>query len=139
MTSIRAIRQGKGLSPKEPLSLQVKGAYPAAATPVIRKLAVISEVSVVEAFDDQPGDVFMVGTTEFRVPLSGKVDTAAEIAKIEEEIKRYEGFLRGVNAKLSNEKFVANAPEAVVALERKKQADATTKIENLKLRLNSLK
>ncbi len=139
VTAIRAVRQGKNLSPKEPLSLQVKGAYPASATPVICKLAVISEVAVVKAFDDQPGDAFMVGTTEFRVPLSGKVDTAAEIAKIEEEIKRYEGFLRGVNAKLSNEKFVANAPEAVVALERKKQADATTKIENLKLRLNSLK
>ena len=139
VTAIRAVRQGKNLSPKEPLSLQVKGAYPASATPVICKLAVISEVAVVKAFDDQPGDAFMVGTTEFRVPLSGKVDTAAEIAKIEEEIKRCEGFLRGVNAKLSNEKFVANAPEAVVALERKKQADATTKIENLKLRLNSLK
>ena len=67
------------------------------------------------------------------------IDVAAEIAKAEAEIQRYEGFLRGVNAKLSNEKFVANAPAQVVETERKKLADATTKIENLKARITALK
>ena len=67
------------------------------------------------------------------------IDVAAEVARIEAEIQRYEGFLRGVNAKLSNEKFVANAPAKVVETERKKLADATTKIENLQARLASLK
>ena len=139
VASVRAVRQGKGISPKEPLPLLVRGSYPACATPVLCKLAGIREVTQVEAFPEVPAESFLVGTTEFRIPLEGKVDTAAEIAKIEEEIQRYEGFLRGVNAKLSNEKFVSNAPEAVVALERKKQADATTKIAHLKERLNSLK
>ena len=85
------------------------------------------------------GEVFMVGTTEFNVPLEGMIDVAAEIAKVEAEIQRYEGFLRGVKAKLSNEKFVTGAPAAVVGRERQKQADATTKIENLKARLADLK
>ena len=67
------------------------------------------------------------------------IDVEAEIAKAEAEIQRYEGFLRGVNAKLSNEKFVAGAPAAVVERERQKQADATTKIANLKARLADLK
>jgi len=73
------------------------------------------------------------------VPLDGMIDVEAEIAKVEAEILRYQGFLRGVNAKLSNEKFVANAPAQVVETERKKLADATTKIENLKERLAALK
>ncbi|MCF0164170.1 MAG: valine--tRNA ligase, partial [Bacteroidales bacterium] len=84
------------------------------------------------------GAAFMVGTTEFFLPLEGKIDTEEERKKIEAEIARYEGFLRGVNAKLGNAKFVANAPEAVVEMERKKQSDATTKLENLKERLAKL-
>ena len=67
------------------------------------------------------------------------IDVAAEIAKIEAEIQRYEGFLRGVNAKLSNEKFVNSAPAAIVDRERQKQADATTKIANLQERLAAFK
>ena len=138
VVNVRALRQARGIAPKDPLKLQVKGAFPEAMAPVVRKMAFIEEIEPVEAFSGS-GEVFMVGTTTFSIPLEGRIDVAAEIARIEAEIQRYEGFLRGVNAKLSNEKFVANAPEKVVETERKKLADATTKIENLKERLAAMK
>ena len=81
----------------------------------------------------------MVGTVEVFVPLGGLVDAGEEIAKIESELARLRGFLEGVRKKLSNEAFTAHAPEKVVALERKKEADALLKIENLEKNLNSLK
>ena len=138
VVAVRALRQAKNIGPKEPLKLQVKGTFPAAMAPVVQKMAFISGIEAVEAFSGA-GEVFMVGTTEFNVPLDGMIDVTAEIAKAEAEIQRYEGFLRGVKAKLSNEKFVANAPAQVVETERKKLADATTKIENLKARIAALK
>ena len=138
VVAVRAIRQARNIGPKEPLKLQVKGAFPMGMAPVVEKMAFVSDIASVDAFSGT-GEVFMVGTTEFCVPLDGMIDIAGEIAKIEAEIQRYEGFLRGVNAKLSNEKFVANAPEKVVETERKKLADATTKIENLQARLADLK
>ncbi|MCR5710718.1 MAG: class I tRNA ligase family protein, partial [Bacteroidales bacterium] len=138
VVGVRALRQARNIPPKEQLRLQVKGVFPASMAPVVHKMAFVSEIESVEAFSGT-GEVFMVGTTEFCVPLDGMIDVAAEIAKVEAEIQRYEGFLRGVNAKLSNEKFVANAPARVVETERKKLADATTKIENLRERLSALK
>ena len=80
----------------------------------------------------------MVGTTEFALRMGDLIDVEAEIAKIKAEITRLEGFLKGVNAKLSNERFVANAPAAVVEIERKKQSDATQKIATLNETLQSL-
>ncbi len=138
VVAVRALRQAKNIGPKEPLRLQVKGAFPPAMVPVVQKMAFVDGVEAVDAFAGA-GEVFMVGTTEFNVPLDGHIDLSAEIAKVEAEIQRYEGFLRGVNAKLSNEKFVANAPAKVVETERRKLADATTKIENLQARLIALK
>ena len=138
VVAVRAIRQARNIAPKEPLKLQVKGAFPSSMEAVVKKMAFLGEIQAVEAFSGT-GEVFMVGTTEFGVPLDGMIDVAAEVSKIEAEIQRFEGFLRGVNAKLSNEKFVANAPAQVVETERKKLADATTKIENLRARLASLK
>ena len=138
VVNVRALRQARGIAPKEALKLQVKGSFPTAMEPMVRKMAFVSEIASVEAFAGS-GEVFMVGTTEISVPLEGMIDVAAEIAKIEAEIQRYEGFLRGVNAKLSNEKFVANAPAKVVETERRKLADATTKIENLRERLATFK
>ncbi len=137
--ALRNIRQDKGISPKEPLGLQVRGAYPASMASVMEKMANLSGITVVDAFERGAGETFMVGTTEYCVPLSGKIDVASEIAGIEKDLAYYEKFLSGVNAKLSNERFVANAPEQVVALERKKLSDATTKIANLKERLAALK
>ena len=140
VVAVRALRQSKNLSPKDALRLQVRGAYPAAVDAAIRKMANVSEISCVEEFDQQgAGQTFLVGTLEYYVPFDGMIDLEAEREKINAEITRYEGFLRGVNAKLSNPKFVENAPEQVVALERKKLSDATTKIENLRQRLETLK
>jgi valyl-tRNA synthetase len=94
---------------------------------------------VVEAFDAQAQGVnFMVKTGEFFVPLNEHINVEEEVAKMKAEIEYYEKFLKQVNAKLGNEKFVNNAPESVVAMERKKQSDATTKLENLHNRIAAL-
>ena len=138
VVNVRAVRQARNIAPKEPLKLQVKGMFPGAMAPVIKKMAFVSGIELVDSFSGN-AEIFMVGTTEFGVPLDGMIDVAGEIAKIEAEIQRFEGFLRGVKAKLSNEKFVANAPAQVVETERKKLTDATLKIENLQARLKALK
>jgi len=141
VVAIRALRQSKNISPKEQLSVQVKSTYyPSNITPVISKMANVPNLQIVEQFDTTlAGQSFMVGTVEFFVPLEGMINMDEEIAKIEAEIKRYEGFIKGVDAKLGNAAFVANAPENVVALERKKLSDATTKIETLRARLATMK
>ena len=136
---LRALRQGKGISPKEALSLKVKGDFAETMYPVVEKMANVSSIAKAGSFENEgSGQSFMVGTLEFFVPLEGMIDKEGEKAKIEAEIARYEGFLKGVNAKLGNEKFVAHAPAQVVELERKKLADATAKIAALKARLNEL-
>ena len=105
----------------------------------VMKLANVESVSARNTFDDcGVGADFMVSTYEFFIPLNTHINTDEEAEKIRKEIEYLEKFLKGVNAKLSNERFVANAPESVVALERKKQSDAQTKIENLKNRLCKL-
>ena len=106
--------------------------------PVVSKLANVSSVEKVEEFGGN-GISFMVGTVEIFVPLGGLVDAGEEIAKIESELSRLKGFLEGVRKKLSNEAFTAHAPEKVVALERKKEADALLKIDNLEKSLKILK
>lgn len=140
VVSLRALRQSKKISPKEQLEMQVKrSGYPQEMSPIIKKIANISDISVVDEFTlSTGGQSFMVETIEFYVPLSGKIDLSEEIAKINAEIARYEGFLKGVSAKLNNAKFVAYAPAQVVEMERKKMSDAQTKIDNLKQRLATL-
>ncbi len=137
--NVRNIRQTKGISPKEAVEIFAKEPYSPSMDAVIKKLANVSAINQVSAFDTQlQGVNFMIGTSEFFVPLNEHINVEEEIAKIKAEIEYYEKFLKQVNGKLSNEKFVNNAPEAVVALERKKQSDATTKLENLNSRLLSL-
>ena len=138
VVEIRALRQKKNLSPKEALSLKVKGAYPEYMSPVIAKMANISAIDKADDFGDAAGETFMAGTVQFFVPMEGMIDTEAEKARIQAEIARYEGFLKGVNAKLGNERFVANAPAAVVENERKKLSDATQKLASLRERLAKL-
>jgi len=138
VTEVRALRAKKNISPKEALPLKVKGAFPAGMAPMVEKMANISEIALVDDFGDAAGEAFLAGTVQFFVPLEGMIDVEAEKAKIEAEIARYEGFLKGVNAKLGNERFVANAPAAVVENERKKQSDATQKLANLRERLAKL-
>ena len=101
-------------------------------------MANLSAIEVV-AEKDATASAFMVGTDEFAVPLGDMIDAAAEIEKMEAQIKHLEGFLVGVQKKLSNERFVQNAPEAVVALERKKQSDAEEKIATLRESIAALK
>jgi valyl-tRNA synthetase len=136
VVELRALRQKKNISPKEALQLRFKGALPASMTPVIEKMANICDIAAAD--ESTSGESFMVGTVQFFVPLEGMIDVEAEREKILAEINRYEGFLKGVNAKLGNERFVANAPAAVVENERKKQSDATQKLAALKDRLAKL-
>ena len=95
------------------------------------KMGNISELRRVEE-KGATSAAFIVGAVEYSIPLEGSVDVEAEMKKLEAELKRYEGFLAGVEKKLANEKFVSSAPEKVVALERKKKADATEKIAAIK-------
>ena len=105
---------------------------------LIRKMAGLTEILSVEQ-KGEGSQTFLVGTQEFAVPLGSLIDAEAEIAKAEAEIKRLEGFLQGILKKLSNERFVANAPAQVVELERKKQADAESKIAALKESVKALR
>lgn len=138
VAGVRAIRNTKNISPREVLDLQVIAANPIAALDsLVVKMANVNGVVVVEAKGECVSS-FMVGTTEYAVPLGGLIDVEAEIAKAEAELKHLEGFLNGVKKKLSNERFVNNAPAAVVELERKKQSDAESKIATLKETIASL-
>jgi len=137
--NVRNIRQSKQVSPKNTLEIFAKAPYNNSMDAVIMKLANISKITSVEAFDaDAQGANFMVKTSEFFVPLNEHINVEEEVAKMRAEIEYYEKFLKQVNGKLSNEKFVNNAPANVVAMERKKQSDATTKLENLHNRIASL-
>ena len=139
VSGVRTVRSQKNIAPKEQLTLQAVGqnkfeAYNA----VIMKMGNLSAIEVVEA-KDSTASAFMVGTDEFAVPLGDLIDVAAEIEKMEAQLKHLEGFKAGVEKKLSNERFVQNAPEAVVALERKKLADSEEKIASLKESIAALK
>ena len=139
IVAIRALRQSKNISPKESLELKIKGAFNPELSSILEKLANISSVEVVSDLSQfTDGQILMVGTVEFFVPLAGMINVEEEIVKAKAEIERYKKFYNSVNAKLSNERFVANAPAAVVELERKKLSDAQTKIENLEKVIENL-
>ncbi|MDY6297980.1 MAG: valine--tRNA ligase [Alloprevotella sp.] len=136
---VRAVRNQKNIAKKEVLELQVVGADPVAQyAGVIVKMANVQAVDVVQAKGANASS-FMVGTTEYAVLLGNLMDVEAEIEKAEAELKHLQGFLAGVEKKLGNARFVENAPEAVVALERKKKSDAETKIKALTERLAELR
>ncbi len=139
IAGVRSIRLQKNIAQKESLELQVLGSNPVAAfDAVVKKMCNLSAIQVTEAKADGAA-AFMVGTTEYAVPLGNMIDVEAEIARMEAELKHKEGFLQGVLKKLSNEKFVNNAPAAVIELERKKQADAESIISSLKESIASLR
>ena len=139
VSGVRTVRSQKNIAPKEQLTLQTVGQNQFEAyNDVIKKMGNLSSIDVVEA-KDPSASAFMVGTDEFAVPLGDIIDVAAEILKMEAQLKHLEGFKAGVEKKLSNERFVQNAPEAVVALERKKLADSEEKIAALKESINALK
>ena len=139
ISGVRAIRVQKNIAQKEQLTLQVVGENPVANfNALLNKMCNLSNIEIVDN-KVEGASSFMVGTTEFAVPLGNLIDAEAEIARMEKELKAKEGFLKGVLAKLNNERFVANAPEAVVALERKKQHDAESIIASLKESIAALK
>lgn len=139
VAGVRAIRNQKNIPNKDSLQLQVIGNNTLAAYDcLVKKMANIDTIESVETKADNASS-FMVETFEYAVPLTGLVDAEAERAKAEAELKHLEGFMKGIEKKLSNEKFVANAPEAVVAMERKKLSDAQTKIASLKETIATLK
>ncbi len=139
INALRGMRQQKSISPKESLVLRIKGAFPEEVLPLIVKLANVSSVESVTSFGDESGVSLLVRTTEMFVPLGGLVDAGEEIKKIEAELEHQHRFLDSVRKKLSNEAFVAHAPEHVVELERKKEADSLLKIESLEKALKALK
>ena len=131
VSGVRMVRSQKNIAPKEQLELLVVNVnHFEAFNEVISKMANLKAIQVVNE-KSADASAFMVGTDEFAVPLGDMIDVAAELEKAETQLKHLEGFLMGVKKKLANEKFVANAPEAVVALERKKQSDSEEKIAAL--------
>ena len=139
VAGVRAVRNQKNIAPKETLGLQALGEnHFERFNAVIIKMANLNNISVIS---EKTADAssFMVGTDEFAVPVGDLIDVKAELEKAEKELKHLEGFLAGIKKKLANEKFVAHAPEAVVALERKKQSDSEEKIATLKQTIEELK
>ena len=132
VSGVRTVRSQKNIPPKEKLQLQAVDTNPFNNfTDVVMKMGNLCAIDVVNQ-KDSTASTFMVGTNEFAVPLGGLVDVKAEIAKMEAQLQHLEGFLAGVRKKLQNERFVQNAPEAVVEMERKKENDALEKIQTLR-------
>ena len=139
IAGVRTVRNQKNIAQKEQLSLQVVGKNDFEAyNDVTLKMANLDKIEVI-AEKSADASSFMVGTDAFAVPLGDLIDVAAEIEKAEAQLKHLEGFLMGVRKKLSNENFVAHAPEKVVALERKKESDSVEKIAALKATIEELK
>ena len=139
ISGIRTIRLQKNIAQKEALALEVTGENPVAGFgSVIAKLCNLSEIKQVET-KSEGAAAFMVGTTEYAVPLGNLINVEEELKKLEADLKYQEGFLQSVIKKLSNEKFVSKAPANVIEMERKKQADAETKIAALKESIAALK
>ena len=137
VAGVRTVRKQKQIPQKNPLELLVLGQHDPMLDSILVKMA---NLSAIKAVDEKPAmaAAWRVEATEYAIPLAGNVDVAEERAKLEVDLKRFKGFKAGVEKKLSNERFVANAPEAVVALERKKLADATAKIEAIEASLAAL-
>ncbi|MCH5169543.1 MAG: valine--tRNA ligase [Prevotellaceae bacterium] len=143
VSGVRAVRQSKNISPREPLVLQVIGSAMNGVTSIPAFAAVIKKLSGLNSIDavankGEGTQAFLVGTDEYAVPLGNLIDTEAERAKAEAEIKRLQGFMAGIEKKLQNERFVQSAPAHVVELERKKLADAQSKIAALEQTIKSL-
>ncbi|MDR3184245.1 MAG: valine--tRNA ligase [Prevotellaceae bacterium] len=129
ITSVRTIRQGKGIPATTPLELYVKGAFDETLFPLLQKMANLEAVHHAEQQAAQPGVSFLLGTTEFFVPLGNLINTGEELKKLRDDLAYQQKFVASIAQKLSNEKFVQNAPAQVVALERKKQADGEARIK----------
>ena len=139
VSGVRTVRNQKNIAPREPLVLQAIGANRYSAYDcIVKKMAGVSEINIVDT-KSAGSSSYMVGTDEYAVPLGHLIDVEGEIAKAEAQLAHLEQFLASIERKLSNEKFVAHAPEAVVAMERKKQSDSQEKIAALKETIATLR
>ena len=143
VSGVRAVRQSKNISPREPLTLQVIGKAKDGVTGIPALAAIIEKLAGLDKIEQtseksEGTQAFLVGTDEYAVPIGNLIDADAEREKAETEIKRLQGFMAGIEKKLQNERFVQNAPAQVVELERKKLADAQSKIAALEATIKSL-
>lgn len=138
IAGVRGVRAAKNIAPKEQLVLNTVGeGVDALTVEMVRKLANLSEYNA-NAVKDAAAASFMVGTTGFNVPLANNIDVEAERTRINKEIDYLVGFRQSVEKKLSNERFVNNAPAAIVETERRKLADAEQKLAALRATLEAL-
>ena len=138
ISAIRNIRTSKNLSPREELVLEVAPSYANDMDAVLMKLANLTEIR--RSAEKSEGSIsFVIGTDEFAVPMANLINAEEEIKKLEEDLEYQKKFLFGVEKKLSNENFVARAPEQVIVLERKKKADAESRIQTIEQSLKQLK
>ena len=138
ISGVRNVRLSKNIPQKQPMNLMIVGKWTNPFKSIVEKLGGLESITDADAKDPAAAS-FMVGTTEYCVPLEGAINVEEEIKKLQAELDYAIGFLKSVEKKLSNERFVANAPEAVVAAERKKQADAQSKIKTLEESIAALK
>ena len=137
VAGVRTIRKQKQIPGKEQISLEIKGAHDSTLDAVLVKMGNLRDIAIVEEKGKMTAS-FIAGAVEYAVPLEGNVNVEEERAKLEKDLAYYEGFLAGVRKKLANERFVANAPEKVIALERKKESDALEKIAAIRAALEQL-
>lgn len=138
VAGIRTIRLQKGIANKEQLTLQIIGAHDHSNDCILTKMTNLATIETIEEKDPAAAS-FRVHATEYAIPMSNAIDVEAELKKLKAELKYAQGFLKTVMGKLGNERFVQNAPEAVVAMERKKKADAEEKIKSLEESIAALK
>ena len=138
VAGIRTVRKQKQILNKEPLKLFILGPHDSTFDAVLIKMG---NLDMIELAGEKPemSASFIVGAAEYCIPLEGNINTEEEIAKLEKEKARYEGFLAGVRKKLGNERFVSSAPEKVVALERKKESDTLEKLAAIESSLKALR
>ena len=137
ITSIRSLRTSKNLSPREALTLEASESYPCELDEVLIKMAGLSEID--RSGKRSEGAVsFVIGTDEFAVPMAAYINVEEELAKLRADLEYQQKFLAGVEKKLSNESFVSKAPEAVIALEQKKKADAESRIASIEQSIRQL-
>ena len=138
VAGVRTVRLQKGIANKEPLTLQIIGAHDHTNDCVLTKMTNLAAIETIDEKDPAAAS-FRVHATEYAIPLGNNIDVEAELKKLEGELKYAQGFLKTVMGKLNNERFVQNAPEAVVAMERKKKADAEEKIKSIEESIAALK
>ena len=138
VAGVRTVRLQKGIANKEPLTLQIIGAHDHTNDCVLTKMTNLAAIETIDEKDPAAAS-FRVHATEYAIPLGNNIDVEAELKKLKGELKYAQGFLKTVMGKLNNERFVQNAPEAVVAMERKKKADAEEKIKSLEESIAALK